>query len=167
MSNLAVNVDENDNIISTKSRYEFEKGDIMRMAALWVENNQGQVLLAQRSFEKKHDPGLWGPAAAGTVEPGETYEENIYKEAEEEIGVTDVDLPLAHKWLFWRPDDGTGRYVAMFKATIDKPAEDFVIQTEEVEKVQWFDKETIRQMIKDDPKQFAGSATTWPKELIG
>ncbi len=30
---------------------------------------------------------MWGSAVAGTVEKGEDYESNIYKETEEEIGL--------------------------------------------------------------------------------
>ena len=33
-----------------------------------------------RSFTKSHDPGKWGPAVAGTVEEGETY--NFLKEGQ-------------------------------------------------------------------------------------
>ena len=48
-----------------------------------------RVLIVERqtAFDKKYDPGKWGPSAAGTVEEGETYQSNIIKELQEEIGL--------------------------------------------------------------------------------
>lgn len=81
-------VNENDEIIGYKPRDSLNRQDIYRVSALWIKNSKGDILLAQRSFSKKHHPGKWGPAAAGTVEDGETYDSNIIKEAEEELGLT-------------------------------------------------------------------------------
>src|SRR5579883_3197132 len=80
-------VDEHDKLISTKAREAIQPSDIYRVAALWLTNPAGDVLLAQRKWTKKHDPGKWGPAVAGTVNSSETYGTNIYKEAQEEIGL--------------------------------------------------------------------------------
>lgn len=59
-------VNENDEIIGHKARGTLEQLDIYRVSALWIKNSQGDILLAQRKFTKKHDPGKWGPAVAGT-----------------------------------------------------------------------------------------------------
>ncbi len=48
---------------------------------MWLRNSLGQSLLAKRSASKELDPSKWGPAVAGTIEAGQTYESNIYKEA--------------------------------------------------------------------------------------
>lgn len=85
-------VDEEDNIIDYKERKKLDLKDIYRVSALWIENSKGEILLAQRSFNKKHHPGLWGPAVAGTVEKGESYEENISHEIEEELGIKEVKV---------------------------------------------------------------------------
>ena len=45
-------VDENDQVISHKVRSEVDyQNDIYRVAALWVTNSQGQVLIAQRPWK--------------------------------------------------------------------------------------------------------------------
>ncbi len=80
-------VNEQDEIIGYKDRKDRNLVDITRVSALWITNEDGEILLAQRGLNKTHSPGLWGPAVAGTVEEGETYESNIIKEAEEEIGL--------------------------------------------------------------------------------
>ena len=67
------------------------------MSSLWVMNSKGEVLLAQRVFDKKHDPGKWGPAVAGTVEKGEDYDSNMLKEAGEEVGLKDFEFKKLQK----------------------------------------------------------------------
>ena len=70
-------VDGDDTVLAYKREHEIDYArDNYRVSALWVTNTMGEVLLAQRSLKDDHQPGLWGPAAAGTVEK-ETYEENM------------------------------------------------------------------------------------------
>jgi isopentenyldiphosphate isomerase len=83
-------VNDQDQIIGYKERGTIAQEDIYRVSALWVTNSHGDILLAQRAFTKSHDPGKWGPAVAGTLDEGETYERNIIKETEEEIGLKNI-----------------------------------------------------------------------------
>lgn len=87
-------VNEQDEIIGYKDRDLRDPKEITRVSGLWVTDTAEKILLAQRSWKKKSDPGRWGPAVAGTVEEGETYESNIIKEAREEIGLTNI-VPIA------------------------------------------------------------------------
>lgn len=80
MDRLYQVVNDSDEVIGHKFRNDIDfVKDIYRVAALWLTNSQGQVLIAQRLLTKDKDPGKWGPAAAGTLEKDETYESNIYK----------------------------------------------------------------------------------------
>ena len=90
-------VNEQDELIEYKDMNDRKEDEIIRVAALWLINEKSEILLAQRSLNKKRDPGCWGPAVAGTVEEGETYESNIIKEAEEEIGLKDLKPTLEIK----------------------------------------------------------------------
>ena len=88
MSDRIVVVDEEDNVVGAELRSIVdEKGLRYRVSGLWLRNSRGEVLLARRALTKTHYPGRWGPAVAGTVEEGESYEQNIVKEAEEELGL--------------------------------------------------------------------------------
>lgn len=144
-------VDENDEIIGHKERGTLLKSDIYRVTALWVTNSRGDILLAQRALTKRHDPGKWGPAAAGTVDQGETYDGNVVKEAFEELGLAGI-----------RPTKGprfrvSGEYqyfCQLYLLVVDRPAEDFVIQAEEVAQVRWFSKAELETAMRDHPEQF-------------
>jgi len=97
MSSLLTIVDNGDNVIGTKHKDQLISGDIYRVARLLIINSKGELLLAQRAFAKEKDPGLWGLAIEGTVESHETDEDNIRKEAREEIGVTLSELEAGPK----------------------------------------------------------------------
>ncbi len=147
-------VDEDDKVIGHKKRETLEKEDIYRTSALWLTNSDGEILLAQRQRTKTHYPLRWGPAVAGTVDEGESYESNIIKETEEEIGLTDVELKknkkLFHegKWI---------HFTQWYTLTIDKEANEFKIRKEEVEQVKWFTKAEILEKYNSDPEEFVDS----------
>ena len=146
-------VDEDDNVID---HLEYDKVDyatqIYRVTGLWLTNSKGEILLAQRSLLKDNDPGVWGPAAAGTMDEGETYEENAYKEAEEEIGLKGVKFELGPK----SKREGRRTYFAQwFTAVVDLAEGDFVLQTEEVEAVKWI-----------SPQDLVNDFTTRPEKYI-
>lgn len=144
-------VNENDEIIDHKERGTLNQSDIYRVSALWIQNSNGKILLAQRSFNKKNNPGKWGPAVAGTIDEGESYESNIIKETEEEIGLKNLEFQKS----FHHFHDGEHRHFTQwFFALVDKQIEEFTIQEEEVEKIKWFTKEELLNELKNSPDKF-------------
>lgn len=160
-------VDENDEVIGHKTRSELDTTDldkIYRVTALWLTNSKGEILLAQRALDKVHGPGLWGPAASGTLEEGDTYDSNAAEEAEEELGLKDMQLTKGPK----RYSQGKGRgyryFTQWYTAVLDKPAADFNIQKEEVEQVRWFTREEIARELRDHPENYLD--LSWPLEAL-
>ena len=152
-------VDKNDQVIGAKPLGKIQQTDIYRVSGIWVTNSKGQVLLAQRQLGKRNDPGKWGPAAAGTVEPGETYESNAYKEAAEEIGLNGFELHRGPKIL---NDINRAFFVQWFTCIVDWPIDKFKIQKAEVEKLEWVNKNRLIRELKETPDKFiAGSEKVW------
>ncbi len=143
-------VNEQDEIIGYKDRDDKDPKDICRVSGLWITAPSGDILLAQRSFSKKRDPGLWGPAVAGTVEEGETYETNIIKEAKEEIGLSGLKPIIGPKI---RRSTSHEYFVQWFMATVDQNYP-FKKQDEEVEALRWFTKKEILKLLKEKPEIF-------------
>ena len=133
-------VNDKDEIIGHKERDTITRDDIYRVSALWITNSNGYILLAQRKFTDERDPGQWGPAVAGTVDEDETYDSNIIKEAEEEIGLAGIEPALGPKRL---RHDEYNYFCQWYTLVVDKSAEDFIIQEEEVERVKWFTREEL------------------------
>lgn len=145
-------VNEKDEPIGLKERGTVDsKKDIVRVSALWVTNSKNQVLLAQRKMNKKHNPGKWGPAVGGTVEEGETYESNIYKEAEEEIGLTGYKFAEGPKIVV---DNPNRKFSQIYFLTLDREINQFKIQKEEVEQIKWFDKDELLRKLKENPNNY-------------
>jgi isopentenyldiphosphate isomerase len=146
-------VNENDEILEYKDRSSRLPNEITRVASLWLGNEKGEILLAQRSFKKKDSPGLWGPAVAGSVEEGETYESNIIKEAEEEIGLKKLIPIEGPKHL----RHTSHRYFSQVFFVIVPNDYPFIKQDEEVEEIRWFNKEELFKLLEEKPEMFLKS----------
>lgn len=144
-------VNEQDEVVGHKLSSQVQDGEIYRVSALWVKNSNGDVLLAQRGLNEPHDPGIWGPAVAGTVEMGESYGDNIIKEAKEELGIDDVELIEGPKH---RTSNKYNYFTQWYTAIIDKTAEEFVIQKEDLEQVRWFTREELSRELRDHPEKY-------------
>lgn len=114
-----------------------------RIAHLLIFNDQGKMALQLRSRHKSFCPLHWGTAAGGHVRVGETYKQAILRECEEELGYK-TKVEFMAKDLY---DDGSGlkKFLATFRAIANGP---FNINSAEVDKVDFFDLDQMRQMIK-------------------
>ncbi len=146
-------VNEQDEIIGYKDRKDRNKTEITRISVLWLWNERGEVLFAQRGFNKKINPGLWGPAVAGTVEEGETYKSNIIKEAEEEIGLKNLK-PIPGPML--RRNTSHSYFAQWFVATVNSNYP-LVKQDSEVEAIKWFTKKELFKALEEKPEIFLPS----------
>lgn len=148
-------VDELNNIIGVKYRDEINyEVDRYQCTGLWVTNSNGEVLIAQRKLTKEKDPGKWSCAVAGTVAEGETFESNIYKEAEEEIGLK------GHVFKFGplqKNELPRKNFAQWFMAEIDLPVEAFSLQEDEVEQITWIKPEKLIEDVKNNPEKYVSS----------
>jgi len=145
-------VDEDDNEVGCEPRDVVDAKKLRyRASGLWIKNSNGDSLLARRAYTKTHYPGRWGSAVAGTVEEGETYEGNIVKEAEEELGLTDIELV---KGPHAETSGEYSHFTQWFNLIVDEPESYFKIQDEEVVEIKWFSEEELRKELKDNPKEF-------------
>lgn len=145
-------VDKQDNVIGVKERAELDyNADIYRVAALWVSNDKGEVPLAQRAQNKDKDPGVWGPAVAGTVDDGEDYDSNIYKEAEEEIGLKGVVFEKSAKIFVPAP---RMYFCQIYTCKLNLPANEFKPDPVEVAGVKWIDLEVLKNELNSHPEKY-------------
>ena len=147
-------VDENDNFLYYKDSNERDlRKEITRSSALWVLNENGEILLAKRSKNKLNFPNVWGPSAAGSVEEGETYEENMVKEAKEEIGINLDKIILGPKK---RESDDHEFFAQYFFTTISSSTK-FILQKSEVDEVRWISLEKLKEWYLKNPQEFLPS----------
>ncbi|MBI2573293.1 NUDIX domain-containing protein [Candidatus Woesearchaeota archaeon] len=151
-------VNEQDEIIGYRNRTNLKEGDMYRVSMVWITDSKQRILLAQRSKIKALSPLCWGPAAAGTLERGETYEQNIVKEAMEELGIIGIKFTKGVKF---KQQSTRSYFVQTFFATLDRAEKDFRIQKEEVEQVKWFTRSELRKEFSANPKSFVPSMKTY------
>ena len=163
MRSKIIIVDKKDKIINFKERENIKNSDIYRVSGLWITNNDGDVLLARRSFTKSHDPGKWGPAVAGTVEEGETYKSNIIKEAKEELGLNGI---VPKKGLKERVVGKHNFFCQWYLIIVNKDLRKFKIKKDEVVEIRWFTKEALLKKIDSHPHEFIKSMKQWINLLI-
>ena len=145
-------VDKNDKTITYKDRLEIDYSkDIFRTASLWITNSNGDILLAQRKFDKKVDPGKWAEAVGGTVENDDSYFDTIIREAKEELGLSDIDIRIGPKQYITTP---CCYFVQSYMTCIDKPIDEFVFQQEEVEQIAWVPASQLRDELQTSPDKY-------------
>ena len=144
-------VDKNDKVIGYRERNILRKDDIYRVSALWITNSRGDILLAKRHHTKSHHPGKWGPAVAGTIEKGETYESNIIKEMREELGINNLMPKLGPRM---KMDNEFHYFIQWYVLSIDKEVDEFKIQKEEVEEIKWFSPRELTRELREHPEDF-------------
>ena len=87
MTELRIEVDNDDNRIGLRTKEEFYTGKyIHRASHLILFNSKNEVLLQLRASDKKVWPDMLTFSVDGTV-ADESYEECIQKEMQEEIGI--------------------------------------------------------------------------------
>jgi len=145
-------VDEEDNLIDNKPREIVDKEKLRyRVAALWLKNSKGESLLARRAYTKNHYPGRWGPAAAGTVDEGESYEQNMVKEVKEELGLKNIKLK---KGPHIKISGQYNHFTQWFECILDKFVKEFKIPKDEVVEVKWFSEKELKKELENNPKEF-------------
>jgi 8-oxo-dGTP pyrophosphatase MutT (NUDIX family) len=157
-------VDEHDKAIAYKNRESITPNDIVRTASLWVKNSNGEVLIAQRSFSKKNNPGKWSEAVGGTVEGDETYETTMLREAKEEIGLEPTKYEIGPKQLVERPQ---WRYfVQWYVAIVDLPVSSFAIQKRELEGLAWIDEKRLAKELIEAPGKYINEMAEIAQPLL-
>jgi isopentenyldiphosphate isomerase len=164
MEDIAILVNDNDEIIGHKLRSELVDADRWRICSVLLINDKHEVLIAQRAATKRHSPLKWGPSCAGTLSKGESYEECAARELAEELGVRGVELKVL-SYDKYDDDIGSKRYCKTFAATCNWDLDKFVAQKEEVESLEWIDEQKLKNRLREEPERFVDGVDMLLKAL--
>ena len=94
-------VTEKGEIIKTLPRSEIHGSPSLmhRVVHVLVFNNKGDILLQKRSMSKDVAPGKWDTSVGGHVNSGETPEEAVKREMEEELGISECNLEFLYTYI--------------------------------------------------------------------
>lgn len=138
---------------------------MIKVAILWIVNEQGEILLAQRAHHKAQDPGVWGTAAAGKLEPGENFDDAVVRETKEELGLTTVHY--TPRFLFEKEfahPDGELRRFGIYYAMLPKVKSDLIrLDANEVAGFAWLTLAAIKEKMAKNPETLVPTANPlWP-----
>jgi isopentenyl-diphosphate delta-isomerase type 1 len=152
-------VDEKDQVLGQRARREVHQlGLLHRAVHLLVFNARGEVFLQKRSLKKDCFPGTWDSSASGHLQPGETYDACVLREAQEELGLVLKDLPQALFKVAACAETGQ-EFVWVYRCQAEGP---FQLDPEEIERGGWFSPEAVTAWIKEKPAEFAsGFVLIW------
>lgn len=95
-------VDEEGNIIGRATRGECHNGSklLHPVVHLHLFDSEGRIYLQQRPLWKDIQPGKWDTAVGGHVDYGETIENALLREVNEELGLTDIKPYFLQRYIF-------------------------------------------------------------------
>ena len=146
--------------VSQPRSHVHQTGDWHRSIHVWVLNDQQELLIQRRSFDKENHPGLWDVSCAGHITAGDSSLQAAVRELKEELG------------LFVRPEeleqifaieshyvlnnvtyiDNEWVDVYLLKKNVD--VNDLVLQSEEVESAKMISVEEFRNLVSSQDASF-------------
>ena len=125
-----------------------------RTAHIWIirkKDGRVQVLLQKRSMNKDSFPGKFDTSSAGHIQAGDEPQESAIRELHEELGIQASPdqlefagtFPISFEKEFHGKmfQDEEIAFVYIYQEPVNTA--ELVLQTEEVEEVQWFDLEEV------------------------
>ncbi len=141
-------VDNKDKVMGTATRDEIYKKLLPhRIVHILIFNDKNEMALQLRSKSVSFCPLHWSTAVGGHVQSGESYEEGALREYEEELGIKS-ELTMLDKDIY----EAVGKpkkFLTTFTAQYNGP---FAKDERDVEKVEFFPIEKIRQMVMEGEK---------------
>lgn len=143
----------------TVERAQAHKNGVQhRTAHVWIARKKGQaveLLLQKRCRDKDSFPGCYDISSAGHIPAGVDYIPSALRELKEELGVEVdagdfIDCGLSRLELHghFHGEEFFDRQVSrVFLLWLDREAEDFAIQKEEIESVTWMEFEACKKAV--------------------
>jgi isopentenyldiphosphate isomerase len=109
---------------------------------LHIINRDGNIFLQLRSLDKDIQPGKWDTSVGGHVNPGETIEQAVIREAREEAGIENFTYEFIRKYI-WESD----REREMVYSYLTRDVQTPVTNTEEVDDGRFWSREEIEKNL--------------------
>jgi len=134
------------------------------VVVLLPKSKSGKIILCKRGKEKQPFPDVWVCAVGGGMEKGETPEEAILRETQEEIGA-DVNVKKISEVEFLSPERNEKLIIFTTKEHLE--TENLKLDEKEIQYLKEFHEEEILKMIEENPDEFAPTFIKVFKEFPG
>lgn len=161
-----VYVDKSDRVIGSGSINDaINKGVVLRIARVFLENNAREILIRKRSNTRHSFPGIWAETSAGHVDAGEDYEKTAYRCLKEEMGISKVALIRVKSYY---NEENIGKQVKRQFSTLFAGDYDsrVAINHDEVDAYRWITIEELDQEMSIRPDRFTPGSINAFREYI-
>jgi isopentenyldiphosphate isomerase len=137
-----------------------------KSSVIMVFNDKGELALQLRAANDDAFPLHWDFSAAGGIDEGENEKASAERELQEELGITANVQFVAQEHLeypSWNPAITRKTDLFIYKAHHNGP---FKPDPKEVERVEFFSLDKIKNMIESGDKFHPEPALLWKKGLI-
>jgi isopentenyldiphosphate isomerase len=140
-------VDEDDRVVTTVTRGEVRRRQLLhRCAYVLLRNAAGEILVHRRTDTKDIFPGAYDMFSGGVCAAGESYDDCAWREVAEEFGVAGADLRFLFKHRYRGP--GGQAWGAVYEARWDGAVRP---QESEVAWQAWVAPERLDRMLGELP----------------
>lgn len=166
-------VDENNQLTGKTEERNIihEKGIWHREVAVWIMNEKGEILLQKRAANKRQEPNKWA-ICAGHVEAGESVEDSMIREIEEELGIkvnmNQLEFLKIYKKQNDIPNDNIKNYnfQYMYFLKTNWNIEDYKIQLEELSEIKYVPFTEFEDIVKNKDKNVTFTKQSYMLEMI-
>lgn len=153
-------VDEHDNEIGnlSKDKCHDGQGRLHRAFSLFIFNRNGEVLLQQRSGQKRLWPMYWSNACCSHPRQGEEMSEAINRRLQQELGMTS-ELEFLFKFIYQAQYDELGSEHELCWVYLGRSADDIVVNANEIADWRYVSVDELNHELASDPASF----TPWMK----
>lgn len=154
-------VDEQDKPIGGATKQEaWDKGLVHRIVRAMAQDENGRLLLQKRAPHKVPYPNCWDWVPAGHVDEGETYDQAMQREAEEELGIKIDNQALKPLKVYRSAKVNQGRKLNRFNKVYQlkvSSSAPISIDPEEATEYHWFKIDELAQALAKNPDAFTTS----------
>ncbi len=160
-SDMLILVDADDQEVgsSTKEQCHDGEGILHRAFSVFMFNAQGELLLQQRSQEKRLWPLYWSNSCCSHPRFGETIEQAALKRAREELGVSSDNLQYLYKFHYQASFGTKGSEHELCSVYIGNSSDVVMANVNEVANWRYLSAFDVSQEIDEAPETF----TPWFK----
>ena len=156
---ILVNLDDQELGSNTKEACHNGDGILHRAFSVFIFNQNGDLLLQQRSGEKRLWPLYWSNSCCSHPRVGEKVDTATLRRLNQELGVTSNNLQYLYKFHYQATFGPQGSEHELCSVYIGSTSDEVVANTNEVADWRFISAADLNQELKDSPDSF----TPWFK----
>lgn len=156
---ILVDMDDKELGSNTKEICHDGDGILHRAFSLFVFNDRGELLLQQRSEQKRLWPLFWSNSCCSHPRLGETMSEATQRRIHQELGVSSNDLQYLYKFHYHAQFGNLGSEHELCSVFIGSTTDEVVANINEVSDWRFINASQLQEEVNESPESF----TPWFK----